>query len=136
MKYRGSICEPFNKNIIEIGEIPESKVIETFENFKWTEYLKEMQIKPENEVCFSPSLEIENIENKNGLTISAVGEPGNFEFYIFYKRPKEVKQLFGLIKRSVPNFDSIITGQTKKDVLLCLHALLKSDLAFLEEKIK
>ena len=95
-----------------------------------------MQTRPETEACFSPSLEIENLENKNSLSISAVGEPGNFEFYIFYKRPKEVKQLFGLVKNTITDFDSMITGQTKTDVLLCLNSLLKNDLNYLEEKFK
>jgi len=90
----------------------------------------------DEDIYFSPSFEIENKENKNGLSISAVGEPDNFKFYIFYKRPKMIKSFFGLLKKMKEDFLTDVTGQTKKDALDCLNALLKNDVALLENKIK
>ncbi|MBA4240028.1 MAG: hypothetical protein C0448_04850 [Sphingobacteriaceae bacterium] len=85
---------------------------------------------------YSPSFEIENLDNENGLTISAVGNAGNYEFYIFYKRPKTVKKLFGLISKFEKGYLTDITGQNKSDVIKFLTALIKNDLALLEREIK
>ena len=61
-------------------------------------YLKQIEVAETRkmDIYFSPSLEVENKANKNGLTISAVGDPEDPEFYIFYKRPISVvkKQFF------------------------------------------
>ncbi len=89
----------------------------------------------ENEIYYSPSLEIENKDTKHGLSISAVGDPKNYEFYIFYKRPKKVKIFFGLKEKINSNYMSDKTGQTKQDVLDCLNALLRNDTDYLSSKI-
>jgi len=91
MNFRASFCHPFQKDIIELGTIAKENIINKFETIDWTDLLQQMQLAKEEEIYFSPSLEIENKDNKQGLSISAVGEPDNFEFYIFYKRPKMVK---------------------------------------------
>ena len=85
------------------------------------------------DIYFSPSLEVENKANKNGLTISAVGDPEDPEFYIFYKRPISVvkKQFFRKPQTVVEDYVSEITGQTKEDVIECLNALIKNDQEFL-----
>ena len=70
---------------------------------------------------------------KNGLSVSAVD--GN-EWYIFYKRPKLEKKIFGLIEKMNNDYLTDITGQTEKDVKECLTALINNDLEFLERKIK
>jgi len=119
-----------------MGTISQDKVIDTFQNVPWTDYLKKMETTDQKEIYFSPSLEVENEENKNGLSISAVGTHDNFEFYIFYKRPKLVKQFFGIIKKMDDSHVTDITGQSNNDALECLQALLKNDLDFLDNKIK
>ena len=58
-------------------------------------------------------------------------EKGN-EFYIFFKRPKMVKKLFGLIKNMDDNFTSDRTGQTSNDVRDAVTALINDDIATLE----
>ncbi|NCT76715.1 MAG: hypothetical protein GXC78_19420 [Chitinophagaceae bacterium] len=94
-----------------------------------------MELAKEDEIFFSPSLEIENKDTKHGLSISAVGVPNNYEFYIFYKRPKKIKILFGLKEKIDNNYTSDKTGQTKKDVIDCLDALLRNDMEYLASKI-
>ena len=130
MEFSVSFCDPFKKDIVEMGDIDKDKVVEIFEDIKWNSYLSKMKDVRDEDIYFSPSFEIENKENKNGLSISAVGEPDNFEFYIFYKRPKMIKSFFGLLKKMKEDFLTDVTGQTKKD------ALLKNDADFLETKIK
>ncbi len=84
----------------------------------------------QDEIYYSPSFEVENKQGKNGLAISAVGDPANFEFYIFYQRPKNVKSFFGLKEKVNENYSTDIQGQTKNDVLDCLKALIRNDTAY------
>jgi hypothetical protein len=135
MNFRVSFCDPFQKDIIELGIIPKDRILDKFEKTPWTDILRQMTMVKEAEVYYSPSLEIENTDNKHGLAISAVGNPDNFEFYIFYKRPKKVKSFFGLIEKTNESYTTDKTGQTKHDVLNCLNALLNNDTEFLANKI-
>ena len=95
-EFRYSICEPLNPKVIEKGMIAPDSVIGLFNDFQWDYYLIEVAETRKMDIYFSPSLEVENKANKNGLTISAVGDPEDPEFYIFYKRPISVvkKQFF------------------------------------------
>jgi len=116
-----------------MGEFEKSRIMELFSKIPWTEYLTKMKTAKESEIHYSPSLEIENKDNKNGLSVSAVD---GTEWYIFYKRPKLVKKFFGLIEKMNENYITDIHGQTEKDVTDCLEALIRDDLMFLEDKIK
>ena len=133
MNFRASFCDPFKLDIIEMGDIEKDKIMETFEKIPWNKLLDEMKLKKENEIYYSPSLEIENKDNKNGLSVSIVDGK---EWYIFYKRPKMVKKFFGLIKKMDNDYLTDITGQSENDVKECLTALINNDLEFLERKIK
>jgi len=135
MNFRASFCDPFNPDIIELGEIQGDEIINKFETTDWPGYLRKMGSADEKEIYYSPSLEIENKDTKHGLAISAVGEPDKFEFYIFYKRPKKVKGFLGLPEKVNNDYMSDKTGQTKKDVLDCLEALIKNDTDYLANKI-
>ncbi|EXZ07453.1 hypothetical protein [Bacteroides fragilis] len=103
-EFKYSICEPLNPKVIEKGMIAPDSVIGLFNDFQWDYYLKQIEVAETRkmDIYFSPSLEVENKANKNGLTISAVGDPEDPEFYIFYKRPISVvkKQFFVNRKRS------------------------------------
>ncbi len=135
MSFRASFCDPFKPDIIELGTIQKGKVIEKFGSFAWDEFLRKMKAAKENEIYYSPSFEIENRDTKHGLSISAVGDPGNYEFYIFYQRPKKVKSLFGLLERMNEKYTSDKTGQTRQDAIDCINALLRNDTDFLVNKI-
>ncbi len=124
---------PFKKDVIELGIIEKEKVIEKFNSIEWSDYLKRMELANKSEIYYSPSLEIENKTNKNGLSISAIDEK---EWYIFYKRPKMVKVFFGLFEKLDENYLTEIKVQTKQDVINCLNALLKNDLEFLAKRIR
>lgn len=133
MKFRASFCDPFKSDIIELGDIEKDNIMETFNEIQWTDYLTKMKTANENEIYYSPSLEIENKDNRNGLSVSAID---GTEWYIFYKRPKLVRKFFGLIEKMNDNYLTDIQGQTENDVKDCLEALTRNDLHFLEEKIK
>ncbi len=133
MNFSASFCDPFKPDIIEIGDFEKDKVIEIFNRIPWSEYLEKMKTVDKREIHYSPSLEIENKDNKNGLSVSAVD---GVEWYIFYKRPKLIKRFFGLIEKLDENYLTDVQGQTEKDVIECLNALIRNDLQFLEDKIK
>lgn len=133
MSFRATFCDPFNPDIIELGEIEKNNIPDTFEKIPWANYLKRMESANPKDIHYSPSLEVENKINKNGIVVSAIDEN---EWYIFYKRPKHVKKLFGLYETMDNNYTTEIHGQSEKDVRECLIALMNNDLRFLEEKIK
>lgn len=133
MNFRASFCDPFKSDIIEIGDIEKDKVIELFNQVPWKEYLEKLKTANRSDIHYSPSLEIENKENRNGLSVSAVD---GVEWYIFFKRPKLVKRFLGLGEKMDENYLTDIQGQTEKDVRDCLDALIRNDLQFLEDKIK
>lgn len=135
MKFRASFCDPLEPDIIELGSMPKDEVINHFEKINWNRYLQKVVTAKQDEIYYSPSFEAENEESSNGLVISAVGNPDNYEFYIFYKRPKKVKTFFGLIEKINDNYLTDIQRQTKRDALECLRALLRNDTAFLSNKI-
>jgi hypothetical protein len=135
MNFRASFCDPFQKDIIELGSISRDSIVDKFEKTRWADILRQMSRAKEDDIHYSPSLEIENKDNKHGLAISAVGDPNNFEFYIFYKRPKNIKSFFGLREKTNENYTTDKTGQTKQDVIDCLNALIKNDTEFLENKL-
>ena len=134
MNFRASFCDPLRPDIIELGAIQKDKVIYKFESITWVDFLRKMESAKE-EIFYSPSLEIENKDTKHGLAISAVGDTNNYEFYIFYKRPKKVKSFFGLKEKVNEDYTSDITGQTKQDVIDCLNALLRNDTEYLANKV-
>ncbi|MFD1605079.1 hypothetical protein ACFSJW_00640 [Flavobacterium artemisiae] len=130
--FRYSICEPANPQIIEKGRIDSSEIMTIFKTFQWKQKLEESERL--KEVYFSPSLEFENLTNKNGIAISAIGKPDNYEFYIFYKRPKTRKTWFGLSSKLDQNYLSELWNQNENDTTEILKALLDNNLSFLEEK--
>ena len=135
MNFRASFCDPFKPDIIEIGNVEKDKIMELFEKIPWSEYLTKMKTAKETELHYSPSLEIENKDNRHGLSVSAID---GREWCIFYKRPKLVKRkkLFKVIEEMDNEYLTDIWEQTENDVRNCLEALIRNDLQFLEDKIK
>lgn len=136
MAFKATFCDPLVKDIIDLGFVSQGQIIDIFNGIDWDKHLNSIKNVPEYKIFYSPSFEIENLDNENGLTISAVGNAGNYEFYIFYKRPKTVKKLFGLISKFEKGYLTDITGQNKSDSIKFLTALIKNDLALLEREIK
>jgi hypothetical protein len=45
MNFRASFCDPFNPNIIELGNIQKESIIDKFESIDWADYLRRMAMK-------------------------------------------------------------------------------------------
>jgi hypothetical protein len=125
MSFKASFCDPLMPDIIELGEINEGEIVGKFNSYDWSELLGKMTGAKDGEVFYSPSFEVEDIDNNHSLSISAIGEPGEYEFAIFYKRPKNGQS----------EYLSDIDEQTKDDAIKCLHALVARDFVFLDDKI-
>ena len=135
--YRWSICEPDSPSIIEKGLISKESIMENFQQFPWMDKLQKQISMKEEDVCFSPSLEFESLDTKQGVTFSILGDSANnYEFYIFYKRAKTIKSFFGFSKKHVENHISDITGQTMEDATSFLKAFLDADVEYIEAKMK
>jgi hypothetical protein len=119
---------------VEMGAIDKSQMLDVFDRFPWTDMLARMKNAKESEVHFSPSLEFENKTTKQGISISIIEDDTAEEFYVFYKRPKIVAKLFGLIKRLDENLLSDRTGQTRGDARDAVVALMNNDSATLEKR--
>lgn len=135
-QFRYSICEPLNPEIIEKGTIDKNEIIPCFKNYDWEKFLK--QVNEAKKVYYSPSLEFENMSNKHILCISAVGEPNNPEFLIFYIRPKRVKTWFGLGKEKLKEgyMSELNATQTMEEAIVFLQALIDGRHDYLNDKIK
>jgi hypothetical protein len=131
--FRYSVCDPLKKDPIEMGEIEKGKILEVLDKFPWIELLNKMNGADEKDICFSPSIEFENKDTRHGLAISIVGEEKEYEFYIFYKRPKMMTKMFGLVKEMNENYTSDRTGQTLEDVKRAVTALISDDVMTLEK---
>lgn len=135
MNFRASFCEPSNPEIMELNVTTVADITTFFEQIPWSDFLSKMTEMPTENIHYSPSLEIENKINKNGISISVAGEPNNYEFYIFYKRPKKVKRLFGLFETLDANYLTEVHDKRHQDAIACLNALLSNNLEYLEAKI-
>ncbi|MEO0468545.1 MAG: hypothetical protein AAF206_02910 [Bacteroidota bacterium] len=132
--FRHSICEPLNPEIIEKGAIEERDIISTFQQHPWKDFLLQMERAQDSDIQYSPSLEFENQTTGMGITVSAVGRPEAYRFYIFFKRPKVQKKLFGLVKKLKEDHIDECIEQSEEEVIACLQALMMEDVDFLEQK--
>lgn len=132
--YRYSICDPLKPEIIEMGNISKDEVMDILNKFPWFDLLKKMDDTDPAKVYYAPSIEFENKDNHHGLAISIVGDEKDYEFYIFYKRPKMRVRLFGLIKYLNKDYLSDRTQQSLTDVQECVQALLNNDFVTLEKR--
>jgi hypothetical protein len=129
--FRYSICDPLKPEPVEMGTIEKDEIIDILNNFPWLELLKSMVGASEDDIYFSPSIEFENQTNRHGIAISMVDES---EYYIFYKRPKQVSKFFGLTKYIDDNYLSDRMNQSLEDGKQALIALINDDLDTLERK--
>ena len=67
MNFRATFCDPFQKDIIELGDISKDSIIDKFEKIPWPDFLMRMANSKEEEIFYSPSLEFENMDTKHGL---------------------------------------------------------------------
>ncbi|RDC65810.1 hypothetical protein [Adhaeribacter pallidiroseus] len=134
--FRYIICKPCEPEAMELTPIERKDYFYIFNEVPWLKLLNEVNVAETkgDKIYFSPSLEIENIYNKHGVSISIVGDIDDYEFYIFYKRPEIKKYFFGLFQKLNEKYFTGRTNQTKHDALLAIKALLDNNLELLRTK--
>ena len=117
--------------------LSKEEFIEKYKNFKWSELLKFQLSANENQVHFSPSLNVED-DKGDGVSVSIVGDLNEYEFYVCFKRPitRKKTKWFGLVEYDYydKDFCSVIPEQTKEDGLKAFMLFYERNLEELEEK--
>lgn len=128
-KFQLSICDPLQPKVVKMDFFEKDEIISFFSIYPWNDYLASMNNKPEEEVFYSPSIGFENIENEHAIEITAVGEPKDYIFYVFYKRPKMKETTYFLNHNdSEQEFELLdILDQSNDDVIKCLEAFIEND---------
>lgn len=137
--WRYSICDPLQAEIIEKGEVSAEDFIRVMETFPWEKELKKLNDaeKSGEKIYYSPSLELENKTNKHGISVSIIGTPDNYDFMVFYKRPKVIIEGGFFKKKEVlkEGYVSDRNGITLEEVHMIFEGLLEEDYNWLEENI-
>ena len=133
--YKATFCDPFKKDIIDLGYVAEDEIMNLFYKTNWDDYLKRMSESAGAKIYYSPSLEIQRVDINLGLSISVIENDSGYEFYVFYKRPKTVKTFFGLGKRLMKDYITDKQGQTRADVIDYLNALMDGNAEYLEQRL-
>ncbi len=135
MKFNLNFYHPLKPETVELGVFPSDQIINQFEKIAWNDYLQEVHAAKIDDIYHYPSLEIVHKESKKALVISVVGDPGDYDFNISFKRPKIKKSLWGLNNQINENYLTTINAQTNQDVLKCIQAFLSHDEDYLEKKV-
>ena len=132
--FRHTICDPLQPNILKVGKVKRSRLVELFEAHPWEVELAKTLGVSEEEVHYAPSIEFENVVTNRGMVVSAVGEPDDHRFHVFYKRPKERRLLFGLIKQIDREYTTELQDRSREETKVLLQALVERNWILLEEK--
>ena len=136
-EFRYSICDPLKPEIQEMGTVTKEEFIRVMNDFDWMKMLNSLNQAESNgeKIFFSPSLELENLQTKQGITVSIIGEEENHEFYIFYRRPKKIKTALGLIDSPEGLYEtSDYQEQWMEDAEDAFTVLLEGDTDTLEDR--
>ena len=87
MSYQCSVLIPESPDSIDKGVLSKAEVLAFFQNYDWHNELRKFANMPDEDIHYSPSLKIEDTTSNRWLELSAVGDPFNYIFYLFYQRP-------------------------------------------------
>lgn len=99
MNFKYSICHPNQKKIEYRNEIISAKeVMIIAKNYPWKEQLQLSDSLDKGSVYYNPSLDFTCLSNEKSFGLTAdFNKNKGIEFSLWYKRPKKVKILFGLL---------------------------------------
>lgn len=132
MAFTLSYCEPLNHEALELGALEPEQILQFFRQVPWEAELTKMTATSPDEVHWSASVDVKNTVTQEVVSISAVGEPADHVFYIFYIRPKQVRRFWGLYTELQPAYMSELLDQPPEQALQILQALLRHEAAYLE----
>lgn len=137
MKLKYSESHPLKSYLLNEQLLTKEEFIEKYKNFQWLELLKLQLSANENQIHYSPSLNVED-DKGDGVSVSIVGDLKEYEFYVCYKRPitRKKTKWFGLVEYNYydKDFCSVIPEQSKEDGLKAFILFYERNLKELEEK--
>jgi hypothetical protein len=134
--FKYTICEPLNPTVVDKGNVTEEEFRNILNSFPWLEMLHEVENANDNDICFSPTLELKDSTGKRSIAVSIVGPESELVYYIFYSRGKTVKKTkwFKKVDVYVPEFVTERLEQSEKDMTDAFNALLTADTEMLESR--
>ena len=137
MIFNYSICHP-EKELIEYPSevLDRNKVVELARNYPWEEQLALCDELPEEKIFYSPSLDFKNTQFKSSFGLTAVHIEEVVIFSLWYKRPKTVKILFGLLGQTEKMVVDDVWPFTLDEALEYLQDFVNGNFEIIEELYK
>jgi len=138
MIYNYSICHPNQQNIEYPTEVlNRQQVIQFAQNYPWKEQLELCNELPEEEVCYSPSLDFKNTESMSSFGLTADSHEGEeISFSLWYKRPKEIKIFFGLFGKIERMIINDVSSFSLDEAITYLEYFVNGNMKKIEELYK
>lgn len=135
--YDCSIADASDPDTTRKSTLKKEDLVNAFKNFDWDTFLIQAEKAMQRDKYFYPPVEFENNTSRHSLAFFPVGKPGDYEFLLFYKRPKTIKKWLGLIQKHDENYTTQLTKtQDAIAALQYLQALIESNTDFLEKKFR
>lgn len=133
--YKLTFCDPFAPSWMELENFPPEKVLDKFEEIRWSHHLGHSRACQLREY-FSPSFCVENLALKRGIECWAVDNDRGPEWFVFYKRPETIRTWLGLRRQYREDYVSNTVIRNKEEVIRCLQAFVRNDFEFLSRKVR
>lgn len=136
MNYIYSICH-IDKSEIEYRNetIDKEQILDIVKNYPWSDELKRMKEIDKGKICYSPSLDFKNINDNHSFCLTAEGEPLNYSYSVWYKRPIKKKVLFGLLGEK-EKLEVIDKHFEKEKAIELLKRFLAKEYKSIEQEMK
>jgi hypothetical protein len=128
--FRWTICEPFNRDVVQKGLIERESIFKTFQTYPWQTELEKVKERPD-EIEYSPSLEFINESDDSSIIFSIVEKGEGSEFMVFHIVTKTVKGFLGFGTKEVKDSSKIYLSQEKAEKVL--RAFIDENTAELSE---
>ncbi|RSK47110.1 hypothetical protein [Hymenobacter rigui] len=132
MAFTLSYCDPLHPAPLELGAKEPEQILQFFRQVPWEAALAKLTDTPPEAVHCSASVDVKNSVTQEAVCISAVGEPADYAFHVFYIRPKRIRRFWGLYTEQQPAYMSELLDQPVDRAVHILHTLLRNDSAQLE----
>lgn len=91
-----NFCDPLKPDVTPLGTFSKEDVVQLFLKIDWNTWLAKRNTAPEEEIYYSPAIQVENPTDKAALEISVTGGTGNYSFYVLYFTPQVSKKILGI----------------------------------------
>lgn len=137
MPFNYSICHP-DKELIEYPtELLEAKqVLEFAKSYPWKKQLQLCDEMPNEKIFYSPSLDFKDTNQQSSFGLTADYQDDEIRFSLWYKRPKEIKILFGLLGKTEKMVVDDVSPFSMDEAINYLEHFVNGDCEIIEELYK